>query len=101
MPIARWAWRSRRAAHSSGVKRTIGASVVSRRALLRLDATAFDVERALARAAGLAAVVVRFFVVAMGSGYTAQFRPGHLPRNPTQQKPAGSPKQMQQAHRQV
>jgi len=69
--------------------------------LLRLDATPVDVERALARVTGLAAADGRFFVLAMGSGYTAQFHPGHPPRNQTQQKPAGSPKQMQQAHKQV
>jgi len=35
-------------ARCSGVKRTIGARSVSWRPLVRLDATAFDVERALA-----------------------------------------------------
>jgi hypothetical protein len=46
---------------------------VSWRALVRVDATPLDVERALARVTGLAAVVVRFFVVAMGSGYQGRW----------------------------
>ena len=63
--------------------RSRSAWIASRRALPLIGPVPFDAERALARVTGSAAVVVRFFVVAMGSGYQGPW-PAWESRRPPQ-----------------